>query len=161
MKEYSDLKEKFPFPVFSTDVDSWEEIERLKIPTKYFVMLLLADYSTIDSEEMALLAKRLIGKGLRYVCLWGPESTLGDNGFDYGNMLWEEENSTELHLMTTWHDEPLADAVWFWLYNGTPDDEYWTKCSAVVVNLLQTAPNKDLERMLCDIDYLNNEASDT
>jgi hypothetical protein len=161
MKEYTNLKDKFPFPVFSTEVDSWQEIERLEIPTKYYVMLLLADYSAIDSEEMAKLAKRLITKGLRYVCCWGPESTLGDTGFDIGNILWEEENSVELHLMTTWHDEPLAEAVWFWLYNGTPDDEYWSNCSAVVVNVSQTAPERDLDRMLCDIDYLNLITSDS
>ena len=161
MKEYGNLKGTFPFPVCSYELGGWDDLNNLFVKTDSFVMLLLADYSKKSMEEIAELAKKLIDKGLKYICCWGPESTAGDNGFDLGNIEWEEENKTELHVMSTWHDEPLADAVWFFLYNATPDDQYWESCSAVIVNINSAASPEKLDKLLSDVDYLNREANDT
>ena len=161
MKEYGKFKEICPFPVYSYELESWDGLIDLSVKSDNFVLLLLADYSKISLEDIAKVAKILIDKGLKYICCWGPESTVGDSGFDQGNVEWEEENNTELHVMSTWHDEPLADAVWFCLYNATPEDEYWSSCSAVIVNINSEASPEELNRLLSDVEYLNNEANDT
>ncbi len=158
MKEYKNLKEKSPFPVYLYEVGGWDDLENISLKTDNFVLLLLADYSVKTIEEISKIAKNLIDKGLKYICSWGPGSGDGDTGFDLGNIQWEEENKKELHVTSTWHDEPLADAVWFCLYSATPDDEYWPSCSTVIVNINGTAPREELDRLLSDIDYLNAEA---
>lgn len=148
-----------PFPVYIAEINSLIEVMNLEIPTKYFTLFLATNYANMDNDQMAELAKQLIDKGLRYVCCWGPQSTLGDTAFDMGNLLWEEQNDINLHVMTTWHDEPLADAVWFWLYNGTPDDEFWSQCSAIAINVSKEADSMELERLIVDCDYLNQQVS--
>lgn len=155
MKKCSIHKAASPFQVFISELDSWSDLANLEVPTRYFTLFLAADYTKLDSVEMSNLAERLIDKGLRYVSCWGPQSTLGDNAFDMGNILWGEHNDSDLHIMTTWHDEPLAEALWFWLYNGTPDDEFWSHCSAIAVNVSSTARSAELERLISDTDYLN------
>ena len=112
-------------------------------------------------EEIAEVARQLIDKGLKYICCWGPESTVGHHGFDRGNIEWEEENKTELHVMSTSHEEPLADAVWFCLYCATPDDESWENCSTVIVNVDSAASSGELDKLLSEVDYLNRETIDT
>lgn len=35
--------------------------------------------------------------------------------------------------MTTWHDDdPLAEAIWFALYNAFPIDTYFDECRSVI-----------------------------
>ncbi|MCW8855895.1 MAG: hypothetical protein OQJ95_00920 [Kangiella sp.] len=160
MRKCAVRKPSSPFPVFISELDSLIEVRNLEVETKYFTLFLAADYTEMNNEEMTKLAKQLIDKGLRYVCCWGEQSTLGDTAFDMGNILWEEQNDTDLHVMTTWHDEPLAEAVWFWLYNGTPDDEFWSQCSAIAVNVSGVAQSSELERLIADSDYLNQAVSD-
>lgn len=150
-------KSASPFPLLIFNIKSLLDLTSLEIPTTHFTLFLAADYTEIGSSEMSELAKRLIDKGLRYVSCWGNQSTLGDNAFDMGNMLWEEENSTALHVMTTWHEELLAEALWFWLYLGTPDDEYWNSCSAVMVNVSSAVHKGELENLIGDIEKLNQK----
>ena len=159
MKKYPVLKKEFPFPVYTLEVKSLLEIYDVDFPSRYFTLLLTANYSDVNTIEFAELSKTLIGRGLRYACSWGRESTLGDNGFDLGNILRQEENQSDLHIMTTWHDESVADAIWFWLYNAYPDDEFWPECSSILVNVSNEACSNEVHKMLSDIEYLNKSAS--
>jgi len=155
MEEITNLKNKFLFPVYSIEIESVFELKKLQLPKQYYTMLLLADYSKLNREELSKIAKELIQNGLRYVCAWGKECSMGDMAFDIGNILWQEENCDSLHVMTTWHDESLAEAVWFWLYCARPDDEFLSECCAVVINVASEAETSELNKLLTDKAYLN------
>ena len=161
MKEHPNLKGHIPFTAYSYDFATWAEVNSFSPVSENFVLLLLADFSNQPRNEIVLAAKQLIDKGLKYVCCWGIESEQGHDGFDLGNIEWNEVNKKSLHVMSTWHEESLADAVWFCLYVAVPDDEYWPNCSTAIVNINNTAPQKELDKLLSDPEYLNEEANVT
>ena len=161
MNEYGNLAEKFSFPVYSYELNGWDDLNKFSVKTDNFVLLLLADYSKKPMEEIAEVARQLIDEGLKYVCCWGPECDVGHHGFDMGNIEWEEENNKELHVWSDSVEEPLADAVWFCLYNATPDDEYRENCSTVIVNVDSAASPEELDKLLSDVDYLNRDVNET
>ena len=161
VKEYTNLEKKLSFPVYLCEVDGWDELINFSAKTDNFVLLLLADFSRKTIEEIASVAKRLIDNGLKHICCWGPENTLGHMGFDLGNIEWEEENENSLHVTSTCHDEPLAEAVWYCLYCANPDDEYWTSCSKIIMNVNGRVSASELDRLLSNIDHLNSESGAT
>ncbi len=161
MKEYRNLREKFPFPVYGIDINNWDELESVSVDSTNFVILLLADYSAKSADEISEIAVSLIDKGLKYICCWGKECGQGDTAFDIGNILWEERNNQKIHIPSTWHDEPLQEAIWYCLYLATPDDEYWSSCSTLVINIANEASSTQVDSFLSDVNLLESVLENT
>lgn len=140
------------YPLYSTSIEGIGELIDLGSPSRYFVLLLAADFSNIDKDLLFDAAKRLIDKGLAYVCTWGPGCEMAHHVFDMANVLWEEENGSEYHVMSTWHhDESLEEALWFCIFNATVDDEYWDNCSTVSVAINNGGWYKTIAKSLADV----------
>lgn len=119
-------------------------------------MLLAANFAGNKPDEITTTAMALISKGLKYILCWGKECEKAHDAFDFGNVLWEEKKAVENHVMSTWHnDEPFEEALWFCLYNASPDDEYWATTSIIVASVANSV-SKSQFRYLDDIKRLNS-----
>lgn len=144
-----------PFPIYSLEIASFSELERTTFPSKNFVILTAANFSGTDSSEITSIAIGLITKGLKYVLCWGKECEKAHDAFDLGNILWEEKEKTQNHVMSTWHnDESFEDVLWFCLHHASPDDKYWESTSIVVVSVNKAISKSQLE-YLSDTQALN------
>ncbi len=156
MNQHNIKDEAIAFPTFSLELAHFCELSEISFPSEYFVLLLAADYSTLTEEEISDVALLLINSGLKYILCWGNDCEKGHDAFDLGNMLWEEENATENHVMSTWHnEESFEEALWFCLYNASPDDEFWENTSIIVISVSNAVTNEKLG-VLNDIRSLND-----
>lgn len=154
MKQH-EIDDAIAFPVYSLEIADFSDLSEVSFPSECFVLLLAADYSTLTEKEIFAAAQLLITKGLKYILCWGIDCEKAHDTFDLGNILWEEENATENHVMSTWHnDESFEEVLWFCLYNASPDDKFWSKTSIVVVSVSNTVTNHKLG-FLNDIGSLN------
>jgi len=145
MKFHEIETDTIAFPVYSLEINKLTDLSDIKFPSKHVVLLLAADYSSIPEEEITNLSIQLITQGLKYILCWGVECEKAHDAFDLGNILWEEQMNTQNHVMSTWHnDESFEDTLWFCLYNASPDDEYWSTTSIVVVSIANTITQQQI-----------------
>ena len=141
-----------PYPLYSTSMDSIGSLIDLSCPSEYFVLLLAADFTKVEYEALLDVAKRLIDKGLLYICTWGPGCEMAHGIFDRANVMWEEQNGKKHHVMSTGHDdEPLEEALWFCIFNATVEDEYWESCSIISVAINEEKWSKTIRESLSDV----------
>jgi hypothetical protein len=102
----------------------------LPLPPPYFACLLAWDATTASDEEVMALARRLLRAGCVYVCCWGPGCERVHDSFDLADLELRPDGPPAL---STWHtEEPLAEALWFFLFCTFPDDAYFDGCRATV-----------------------------
>ena len=128
-----------PYPIYSAHVSSLSEIEALTFPSRYFTLLVCADFKSASVRELSSVARRLIQLGNLWFAAWG-------DGCERGHDIYDETlinlNVESPEIMTTWHDgETLADALWFILFVASVQDDHWDRCSTIIV----TVGDKDWE----------------
>ena len=98
-------------------------------PSQHFVALLVADTTQIAAETLGSFSRALLASGCSFFCALGPGCERAHDLFD------QECLCTPAVIMTTWHDdEPLDEAIWYFLRTSFPDDAYWhTSGSAVAI----------------------------
>jgi hypothetical protein len=105
---------------------------------KNFAPFLALDASKMDVNEISDIAEKLLSDGLAYVCVWGPNCEWVHDIFDSVYVGKGDGLSDDMVFMSTWHsNEPLSEALWFFLYNTRIDESHNMECSnavAVVVN---------------------------
>ena len=124
---------------------SWDSLaESIQPSSKHFGLLIGADARNIPDANVRALAEGCIGKGLAYLCAWGPDCERVHDLFD------EEDRLKELHrkrdprwkadedvLMTTWHaHEPLSYAVWHFTYCAVPTSYFSSDCDDWIVAII-------------------------
>jgi hypothetical protein len=85
-------------------------------------LFIAADARNVSTDTIARVAKRLLVSGLIYVCVWGPGCKRVHDIFDD---VHAGDGSIEpsFTLMSTWHnDEPLEEALWFFIQCAFPLD---------------------------------------
>ena len=107
---------------------------RIELSSRHFGVLLLCDGRTVSNDAVFSIASRMISQGLAYLCAWGPdcerihdlfdEELVGDGG---------EPTSDNPVVMTTWHDEPMEDAVWYSLYLTVAAGHYEKTCRSWII----------------------------
>jgi hypothetical protein len=124
--------------------------ETFVLPSPHFVALLVADTTPIDAQTLGRFARQLLQSGCSYFCAWGPGCERAHDCFD------EECLFAPAVIMTTWHvNEPLDDALWFFLRNSWPDNAYFdTTRTAVAISVGNAAWAAHVERRLRDIPSL-------
>ncbi|MFT7561144.1 MAG: hypothetical protein ACI93R_003069 [Flavobacteriales bacterium] len=156
MNQHKIKDETIAFPVYSLELEHFSELSEVSFPSEYFVLLLAADYSALAEKEISDVSLLLIDRGLKYILCWGNDCEKAHDAFDLGNILWEEENATENHVMSTWHnDESFEEALRFCLYNALLGDEFRNKTNIVVVSVSNAVTNQKLG-FLNDICSLHN-----
>lgn len=119
----------------------------------HFVALLVTESTHIADDALATFSTGLVRAGCSYFCAWGPDCSRAHDIFDLQCL------DIDPVIMTTWHDdEPLDDAIWFFLRTTFPDDAYFdtTRTAlAVVVGAPEWASH--VERRMRDIPALAHD----
>ena len=114
--------------LFSLAIGSPSELpSQLGLPAGNFACLLAWDARGESAEAVSSLVVALLRAGASYFVCWGPDCERVHDFID-------ELASTPTNdfgipegacIMTTYHEsEPLREALWFFLVNSFPDDQY-------------------------------------
>jgi len=125
--------------------------EHIVLPSRHFGVLLLCNGKLIPDSEVFTVAKAMTKQGLAYLCVWGPGCERIHDLFD--EVIVEAEFSEgsikkDPVIMTTWHDEPLADAVWYFLYSTVGAGDYAKTCQSWIVVPIERADWAETARRL-------------
>jgi hypothetical protein len=138
--------------LYSKRVADFEALGRLVLPSAQTVLLIVADSREVPVEEVARAAERLLAAGLIYVCVWGPDCERVHDIFDEVHV-GDGTVEPEFTWMSTWHDdEPLEEAIWYFLQCASPPDGEMDGMSDLAVTIGNDAWADRVERALSDRD---------
>jgi hypothetical protein len=101
---------------FPVDVD---------IPTKYFRLLVAADYKGIPTKELLAFARDLLKRGVAYFSVWGEGCERMHDCMDEEISAAELERNSVVEPLTTWHaNEPLEETAQFFRDWAKPEEKY-------------------------------------
>lgn len=126
------LDEDFPPKIVSLSIaDSLTDLPALIQPENTnFVLLLAVDGTKVDSALVYSAVKKLLDKGMVYVCVWGPDCERVHDTIDQAIIQQNPDETDTNVVITTWHDkDPISEAVWFFLNCAWPADDYVHTCS--------------------------------
>jgi hypothetical protein len=96
--------------------------EALSSEFSSFVLFLSVDARTVPNESIRGVARRLLDRGLAYLCVWGPDCERVHDQFDLER---DDKEQKGFVVMTTWHDEgSIEEALWFSITCAVPDDGF-------------------------------------
>jgi hypothetical protein len=96
--------------------------------SQHFCLFLALDAKSLDDGKIREVAKRLLQKGLVYLCAWGPDCERVHDLFDYTILEMDPQQDRPV-VMTTWHtEESFQEAVWFFINAAFPDEAYVRNC---------------------------------
>jgi hypothetical protein len=123
---------------------------RLELPTQHFVTFVASDATSVDSYVLKKFARSLLMSGCVYFCSWGQDCERVHGSFD------GECDPDAPVIMTTWHtQESLDEALWFFVSDTHPDDEYSSTCGCgVAISIGNTAWAEHIRTRLTDIEGL-------
>jgi hypothetical protein len=112
-----------------------EELPRkIKATSQHFVLLLAFDAELLQGEEIERVGERLVEQGLAYFCAWGPDCERVHDLFDAAAESKNEKLAGDDVVMTTWHsDEPLVEALWFFLHSAFPTKYFEPNCTDWII----------------------------
>lgn len=126
------LDDDFPSKTISfCAADSLTELPALIHPSKaHFVLFLAIDGREVDTETIYSASEKLLDQGMVYVCVWGPDCESVHDSIDQSRFHRHPEETDGNVVITTWHaEEPISEAVWFFLNCAWPADDYVHTCS--------------------------------
>jgi hypothetical protein len=126
------LDEDFPPNTISfCATDSLINLPALIQPSNaHFVLFLAIDGTKVNTEVIFSVAEKLLDQGMVYACVWGPDCERVHDRIDQPRF-WRKPDETDSNVViTTWHaEDPLAEAVWFFLNCTWPAQDYVHTCS--------------------------------
>lgn len=94
----------------------------------HFACLLAWEAVGVDASEITTIAENLLDAGCVYFVCWGPDC---ERVHDIIDEVIAVRQPVYDSVMTTWHnDMPLPEAIWYFLNNTWPDEEYFDTCKA-------------------------------
>ena len=112
-------------------VPSASDIPTLHLSSDFIIALLVWDSVGSTEEELLAVGKSLIESGVVYACCWGPGCEAAHDAIDHADR--GSDRPDDAVLMTTWHDnEPLSEALWFFLNTAIPTEPYVEGCRASI-----------------------------
>jgi hypothetical protein len=103
-------------------------VTEIRSNSRHFGLFIAADASRVSSERVRAVANVLIGRGLAWLCTWGPDCERVHDSFDLALLEFDPQGARGV-IMTTWHDdEPLSEAIWFFVSAASPDKSYEKTC---------------------------------
>lgn len=120
--------------------------------SRHFGLFLAWDASAVPDETVLTIARRTVEQGLAYLCTWGPDCLRVHDLFDTVMVEKDPKPTGESVIMSTWHsDEPLDEALWYFMYSALPADDYSSTCQSwVVVAVDHTEWAAHIRRRLAD-----------
>jgi hypothetical protein len=105
-------------------------VQQIVPPSPHFGLLLAVDARPLDADQIGYVAEDLVGKGLAYLCAWGPGCERVHDIFDEIIVEMDPELNNGV-ILTTWHSkEPLQEALWFFVNSAFPNEAYEGTCHA-------------------------------
>lgn len=98
----------------------------------YFAALIAWDSRGSDVATISRLARCLIDAGGVCFCSWGPDCERVHDIIDEEWVANGFDPTSDSTIITTWHDEPLTDAIWYAIFHAIPCDRYLRQCRSVV-----------------------------
>src|SRR5215471_3164812 len=89
-----------------------------------FILLIAVDGTKLTDDQVINVAQNLINLGLCYLCVWGPDCERIHDLFDQVIVQLNPHESCRTVIMTTWHDEPLSEAVWYFRNCAWPAEAF-------------------------------------
>jgi hypothetical protein len=91
-----------------------------------YCLFLAVNATSINDDTLRKTAKSLLGSGVAYFCVWGPDCERVHDQFDL-ERLPEPQGPV---VMTTWHaKESLSEALWFFANCVEPDEGFGVNCA--------------------------------
>lgn len=109
-----------------------------------FGLFLALDARGLSDEGIRQAARRLVSKGLVYLCVWGPDCERVHDLFDDVEAEKEPTSSPKIGIddviMTTWHsDESLSEALWFFMHCAFPAQDFEATCKDWIMAPIENA----------------------
>jgi hypothetical protein len=105
--------------------------------SQHFGLLIAFDARGVEWEAIESVAEKLIGKGLVYLCAWGPDCERVHDAFDDASVELNAEPTDDDVIMTTWHSkEGLTEALWFFVNSAYPARSYEHSCNDWVIAIV-------------------------
>lgn len=124
------------YPVFTQHLANFNELRELAFPSPHSILLLAANFQTIDSKEIADTAEALIARGNAYLCAWGESCAKAEDAWDSAVARSDSKNAFGYHTVSTSHeDETLEEAAWYALNCAFADKRIAESCSVVLITI--------------------------
>jgi hypothetical protein len=126
------LDEDFPSKIISfCAADSLTELPALIHPSNaHFVLFLAIDGREVETETIYSVSEKLLDRGMVYACVWGPDCESVHDSIDQPRFRRQPGETDGSVVITTWHaEDPISEAVWFFLNCAWPADDYVHTCS--------------------------------
>jgi len=107
--------------------------EALRVPSRHYVALVLADATAWSDAQAHRLAACLLGGGAVHVSVWGPGSGRLQDVLDDAVLVAEGSQSDETLVTTLAHAGSLDEALCFLLTGTAVAPAYDATCRAAVV----------------------------
>ena len=149
--QYAGQSETTNRELFSLYLASFESMPgSIHLPSAHYVAFLAADAFGADPKTISGFAKKLLISGCVFFCAWGPDCERVHDIFD------EECYEINPVILTTWHSqETLDEALWFFVFNAWPADEYQATCrSALAISIGQPGWYRKIRKRLVDPEAL-------
>ncbi len=120
------LGENLDRSLYALNVPRFESFKPVDhLPTKHFLCLLAADFTSASDGEIIALANSLLEFGASYFVCWGAGCERAHDLIDDLTLLVEPPVPDDSIIMSTWHaNETLSEALFFLLCNAWPDSAY-------------------------------------
>jgi hypothetical protein len=145
-----------PLPIYSHWIDELGKINEIQFPTECVALFLSADFSIVSGSKLVNIARVLISKGTHYICCWGNDCEKAHDCFDEANVILQVDKGFERHDFSTWHaKETIDEALWFCIFCATPEDQFWPKCSTLVLGVGEHFSQSLLPALCDNVEALN------
>lgn len=122
------------YPVYYTYLNNFIDLKTAYFPSKYFLLLILCDFSTLKETTILDVAKNLIQKGNLYVCCWGKDCNRAEISWDLASL--NQYQALGQEIITTSHEkESIRDSLEFILFSANINDIYQKAASICVVTV--------------------------
>jgi hypothetical protein len=114
----------------------FSDLQKLQPDSSKFALLTLFDLADVQSDEMALIARVLVERGLAYACCWGEDCERWHDSIDTADIEHIDARGGDSRdiIMTTWHDdESMREALHFFETCALPAEGNIDGCKDYVV----------------------------
>lgn len=132
LTEPVEVQEGYPRRSFYLcSVPSLAELPAALQPTsRHFGIFIALDATKMPDRQVSVVAAELVGKGMAYSCIWGPDCERVHDSFDQAIVAANSDETDKNVILTTWHsNESLREALWFFVNCAFPAADYQETCT--------------------------------
>jgi hypothetical protein len=138
-------------PLYSEFITDFADLAALRLPSAHTILLIVADSAAVHTDTVSDAADHLFASGLTCVCVWGLDCERVHDIFDEV-YVGDGSSEPDYTFMSTWHaDQPLDEALWYFLYCAIPEESELPTTSFVAVTVGSRDLTASVEHVLADV----------